>query len=83
MHYSGHVREAFANWVYEGMPETATVEVDYEEQEFSSEELVGEMGGCSDIMPSILCDELQLPQGSTYGQAARRLLGEELNIRAV
>jgi hypothetical protein len=36
--------------------------------------LAGQMMHCSDVMPSFLCERLDLPQGSTYSQEARSLL---------
>jgi hypothetical protein len=33
--------------------------------------LVGQLWHCSDIMPWLLCDELDLPRGSTYGMAVQ------------
>jgi hypothetical protein len=38
--------------------------------------LLGQMTDCDDILPSALCDELGIERGSSYGQAARRLLRE-------
>ena len=31
--------------------------------------------GCSNPVPGMICDELDLPHGSSYGAAARLLLG--------
>ena len=72
-HYPGHLREAFTVWVEDGMPDTAAVEVNYEEECWPSERLLGLMWHCSDIMPGYLCQELEMEQGSTYAQAAQYL----------
>jgi hypothetical protein len=73
-HYPGHLRGAFCDWIDEGMPNVATVEVNYEEQQWPAERLLGKMWNCSDIMPSGLCSELDMELGSTYAMAARGLL---------
>ena len=73
MHYPGHLREAFTLWVEDGMPETATVEVKYEEEQWSAERLLGKFWHCSDTMPGPLCQLLDLEQGSSYAQAAQGL----------
>jgi hypothetical protein len=33
--------------------------------------LSGQLWACTDTLPVLYCDELRLPQGSTYAQAAR------------
>jgi hypothetical protein len=38
--------------------------------------LLGQLHNCTDIMGSILCAELDLPVGSTYARAARKLRAE-------
>ena len=73
MHYPGHIRQAFEDWVYEGMPDVAIFEVAYEPTELPARQLLGKLWHCSDIMPSILCGELDMPQGSTYAAAAQAL----------
>ncbi|MEK7996030.1 MAG: hypothetical protein AAB403_19695 [Planctomycetota bacterium] len=35
--------------------------------------LIGQLWNCSDIMPSDLCSTLEMPEGSTYAQAVRKL----------
>jgi hypothetical protein len=74
MHYPGHLREAFEDWVEADMPDTASVDVNYEPQEFPAEKMLGRMTHCSDLMPWSLCDTLDMERGSTYGYAARVLL---------
>ena len=35
--------------------------------------IAGKLWTCTDIMPSSLCDEFDMPYGSSYAQAARRV----------
>jgi hypothetical protein len=35
--------------------------------------LFGALWHCSDIMPALLCDELDMPRGSTYASAVQLL----------
>lgn len=63
-HAPGHLRDRFADEVQgEGEPMT--------DSDF--ERLIGQLWNCTDTMPSDLCDELDLPVGSTYAQGARSL----------
>lgn len=39
-------------------------------------ELCKRLLGCTDILPASECDQLDLPKGSSYGDAARQLLEE-------
>ena len=34
--------------------------------------LTGKLWNCSDVMPSVLCDQARMPQGSTYAQFGRQ-----------
>ena len=49
-------------------------------QEERLERLCGLLWNCTDIMPSDLCQELDLPQGSTYAQGARHLKSAEATM---
>jgi hypothetical protein len=40
-------------------------------------ELAGNLTGCSNPLPGMSCIELGVPAGSTYGCAARRILGQK------
>ena len=40
----------------------------------ASMELATHLVSCAATLPGITCDELDLPRGSTYGAAARRVL---------
>jgi hypothetical protein len=76
MHYGGHMREAFEQWVYDGLPDTARLEVDYAEVEWPATKFLGRFVHCSDIMPGSLCGDLGMEPGSTYARAAQELLRE-------
>jgi hypothetical protein len=39
--------------------------------------ITGQLWNCSDVMPGLLCDDLELVRGSTYGRAAQ-LLGSQV-----
>jgi hypothetical protein len=69
MHVGGHLREAFGDWVFDGMD--GKPQIDEEPVEIAW--LLGQLRDCSDIMPSMLCSELEMAQGSTYATAAQRL----------
>ena len=77
MHYGTHMRQAFCDWVDEGMPPLAAVEVNYEPVTWPADKLLGRMCHCSDIMPRDTCDQLELERGSTYARAAQRLLAAQ------
>ncbi len=61
MHYPGHMRDVFAQWVEEGQSPLATVEVQYEAQHWPAEKVLRRMWHCSDTMLSGLCS-LEMPQ---------------------
>ncbi len=67
MHYPGHVREAFLEWLdefgSEVPPDTPR-----------SREMLFSVFNCSDILPSAYCDQLDIRPGHTYDRAARDLL---------
>ena len=35
--------------------------------------ITGQLWNCTDIMPGTLCDDLELPRGSSYAKGARKL----------
>jgi hypothetical protein len=37
-----------------------------------------ELRNCPDILPEAYCDRLQMPKGTTFGQAARKIWREHL-----
>src|SRR6266852_3241817 len=50
MHYPSHLRDRFCQWVEEGMPETATVEIDYEVKDEPARDFAFRFLGCTDLM---------------------------------
>lgn len=51
MHFGTHWREALYEWLDEGCPPLAQVEVDHQTQTWPAERLLRRMLACSDIMP--------------------------------
>lgn len=76
MHYGTHLRQAFVDWVDDGMPPQAACEEVYRPVQWPADKLLGLMCHCTDIMPGDLCVELEIERGSTYARAAQRLLAE-------
>ena len=76
MHFPGHMRQAFVDWVEAGQPDVAQVEVDYVPRPWPAEKLLGRLCHCSDVMPSDLCGDLDMRLGSSYARAAQSLLAE-------
>ena len=58
-HAPGHVRDYFLKTVENGKPSRA---------------LAGDLWNCTDILPGWACDQLDIPTGSTYAQAARKIV---------
>jgi hypothetical protein len=79
MHAPGHIRKAFLELVagqeVEGEflfdNEAAREQWDRMENEGQLQALAGWLWYCTDIMPRRGCDELNLPEGSTYAEAAQ------------
>jgi len=68
-HVGTHVREAFQDFLGS---EPDAVEVDGEE--VGLDWFVARLTGCTDILPAGYCSDLDLPQGSTYGDAVAHLV---------
>ena len=62
MHASGDLRDRFLELVEEGWTNAPPLGLFV---------LAGKLWNCTDVMPSHVCGKLELPQGTTYGQAAR------------
>ena len=84
MHYPGHLRDAFYEWLEEGCPPLASVEVNYEPQTWEAERLLRKMLACSDILPRDVyelavgqLDDDRVPS-QTCGSVARALLDQFL-----
>jgi hypothetical protein len=82
MHLPGHLRDGFVALVIEGDEEAEGLffyDSDKQEQweRMNAGErrrwLCGQLWNCTDVLPVFYCDEVGLPQGSTYAQAARRI----------
>ena len=69
-HAPGHLRDAFIEWLCSS-ERGDTTEVGGERRPLRW--LIGQLWNCSDVMPSEYCEELELPQGSTYAQAVRSI----------
>lgn len=66
-HAPGHLRDRFEELI----EANEHVEADEFTAEFSS--LAGRLWNCTDTVPGSLCDMLDEPRGSSYGQLARRI----------
>jgi hypothetical protein len=58
MHYPSHLRDRFCQWVEEGMPEAATVEINYEVREEPARDFAFRFLGCTDLMPRIAREQV-------------------------
>ena len=67
-HAPGDLRDAFVTLI-----ESGDEAIELDEQFRSLDWLVGHLWDCTDILPRTNCDDLDLPRGSTYAQAARSL----------
>jgi len=74
MHYSAYIRSGFCDWIDAGQPDTTVVRTDREPTECSARELLVEMCGCSGSLPAYYCSQLNMPEGTTYSEAAEVLL---------
>jgi hypothetical protein len=70
-HAPGHIREWFEDLVEDGEPNE-----EMQEQGRSARWVCGQLWNCTDIMASLLCDQLDLPIGSTYARGARAVLAD-------
>jgi hypothetical protein len=79
MHYGTHLREAFCEWLDQGCPPLASVEVDYQPRTWTSDRLLRRMLNCTDVMPGDfyrdVVERYELDHArQTYGSVARALL---------
>ena len=70
-HAPGDLRDALIEWIEAGNP--ATIEVCDESHPLRW--LLGQLWNCTDILPGVFCDELELSRGSTYAKAVRHIAG--------
>jgi hypothetical protein len=65
------------------MPPAASVALDYEEEQiWPAERLLSAMRHSSDIMPSCICEQLDIERGTACARAAERLLAERRALDA-
>lgn len=86
MHYPGHERDAFINWVDEGFPWEAAMEIDYTPVKIHQQDFLRRFAvpGCTDIVPGDTCRQIAqhidyavMPDGVsglTYAAAASVIL---------
>ncbi len=80
MHFGGHWREAFCDWVDAGCPAEVELEVSYEPTTWDRRRFLGKMSHCSDVLPqetsASLCERFpQLEDGRrSYAAAAQFIL---------
>lgn len=67
-HVATHVREAFQEFI-EGDADA----VDVDGEKVGLDWFVAKLTDCNDILPAGYCSDLDLPQGSTYGDAVAHL----------
>jgi hypothetical protein len=70
-HAPDHLREALETLIETG---DGTAEVGGSQR--PARWVVGQLWNCTDILPRVYCDEADLPPGSTYAQAARRIAAQ-------
>jgi hypothetical protein len=77
-HVGGHLRTAFAVWIENRFP--PEVDLDHfgdhifnDGKPRSIRWLMGQLWHCSDIMPWDVCEQLDMPRGSTYASAVQLL----------
>lgn len=70
-HAPTHIREAFQDFL-----ECDTDTVDVDGVEVGLEWFVERLTGCTGILPAGYCSDLDIPQGSTYGDAIEKLAEE-------
>jgi hypothetical protein len=68
-HAKGHLREAFLD-ALEGLPREPC-DADLGELRTAA----GRLWNCTDVLPGHVCDDLDLPRGSSYARGARQLMG--------
>jgi hypothetical protein len=78
MHKPGHLRDAFVDLVEEGETDMfffnqLDKQAGFENMDADDQLwwLSGQLWNCTDCLPSNVCDDLDMPTGSSYAQAAR------------
>jgi hypothetical protein len=86
IHETVVVKLALLHWIDNGMefdPELASWPLEtrglrYEAATIIRAYILFELRNCPDTLPDSYCDRLQMPSGSTFGQAARKIWREHL-----
>jgi excisionase family DNA binding protein len=73
-HAPGPLRDAFTEWVelYEQADEIPLT-VQYEDDEKPLKWLLGQLWNCTDVLPGVCCDILEMPHAS-YATAVRKVM---------
>ncbi len=69
-HAPGYLRDAFCGWD-RNQPDGPLVVHTEDGRSCPLRWLVGQLWNSTDVMPGEVCDDLDLPPGSTYAQGAR------------
>jgi hypothetical protein len=72
MHAPTHLREALQEYLDSDTP-AKEFRVEHDGEDKSLEWLLGQLWNCTDVLPGGHCDQLDIPKGSTYAQAVRRM----------
>lgn len=74
-HAPGYLRDAISDWLDSGGTDN-TVAVGDDQVKKPIRWVIGQLWNCTDIMGSSLCDDIEVPPGSTYARGVRKLAGE-------
>lgn len=69
-HAPGYLRDAFQEWLDE---DDAPDWVEIDGEKHPVDYLLGKLWNSTDVLPASYCQNLDIPQGSTYAQAARKI----------
>jgi hypothetical protein len=72
MHAPPHLREALQQSLDSDTP-AKQFRVEHNGQKKALGWLLGQLWHCTDVLPAGYCDQLDIPKGSTYAQAVRRV----------
>jgi len=75
-HAPSYLREALQEWLNEfglKLPDDIDAAVEVGTEERTGRWLIGRLWNCTDCLPSIYCQLLRIPQGSSYAIGVRYL----------
>ena len=82
-HAPDEYRAAFLGWIgalpdggWSEFDHAAFVAPEVDGKPRSARWLAGQLSNCADIVPGWACDNLDIAQGSTYAQAARKVVSD-------